>query len=168
MTQLANVCQSLTPRTTGLPQEVDEPTLYSALKTQSDFHLQTNHISNRLLADPGLSAEAALSIGGAMEQWTLSLPLYFQLNIQPTCHFRWYLFARARLWWRFWNLKIIVFRHILLRRAIADRGQVPDIAASAEQEECKRLCVEAARFTIDSICRYSMQELTRLEGWYAT
>jgi transcriptional regulatory protein GAL4 len=103
-----------------------------------------------------------------MEHWTQTLPVYFQLNIQPTCQFRWYLFARARLWWRFWNLKIIVFRHILLRRAIADRGQVLDSAASAEQEECKRLCVEAARLTIDSVCRYSTQELTRLEGWYAT
>lgn len=158
----------MTPRTKDLPQELEQPTLYSSLKVQSDFHLHTNHISNRLLADPGLAAETALSIGTAMDTWTQNLPLYFQLNAQILCHFRWYLFARARLWWRFWNLKIIVFRHILLRQAIATRGQVPDSAASPEQEECKRICVEAAHSTIVSICQYSTQELTRLEGWYAT
>jgi transcriptional regulatory protein GAL4 len=165
---MTDVCQFLTPKTTDLPQEVDYPTLYSSLKAQSDFHLQTNYISNRLLAEPGLAADAALSIGHTMDLWTLKLPLYFQLNVQPTCQFRWYLFARARLWWRFWNLKIIVFRHILLRRAIANRGQVLDSASSAEQDECKRICVEAARSTITSICQYSMQTLTRLEEWYAT
>lgn len=151
-----------------MPHEVNEPTIYSSLKAQSNFHLHTNHVSNRLLADPGLSAGAALVIGNTMDTWSQTLPPYFQLNIQPTRQFRWYLFARARIWWRFWNLKIIVFRQILLRRAIADRGQIPDSAASPEQEECKRICVEAAHSTIQSICQYAAQELTRLEGWYAT
>jgi transcriptional regulatory protein GAL4 len=145
-----------------------EPTLYSSLKEQSEFHLYTNHISNRLLADPGLSPEAALSSGRAMDSWCNKLPLYFQLDLQPSHQLRWYLFARARLWWRFWNLKIIVFRHILLRQAIASRGQVLNSATTPEQEECKRICVEAARATITSIHQYSTQELTRLEGWYAT
>lgn len=65
-------------------------------------------------------------------------------------------------------MKIIVFRHILLRQAIASRGQILDFTVSPEQEECKRICVEAAHATIASIHQYSMQELTRLEGWYAT
>lgn len=147
---------------------MDVPTLYSSLREQSEFHLHTNHISNRLLADPGLSPEAALSSGRAMDSWCDKLPLYFRLDVQPSSQLRWYLFARARLWWRFWNLKIIVFRHILLRQAIATRGQVSDFAATSEQEECKRICVEAAHATISSIHQYSMQELTRLEGWYAT
>ena len=151
-----------------LPHESDEPTLYSALKTQSEFHVQTNHISNRLLADPGLAADAALSIGTTLDAWSRTLPLYLQANSQSSCQYRWYLFSRSRLWWRFWNLKIIVFRHILLRRAIAHRGQIPDSATPTDQEECKRICVEAAHSTIMSIHQYSMQGLTRLEGWYAT
>ncbi|KAH7384369.1 fungal-specific transcription factor domain-containing protein [Phaeosphaeria sp. MPI-PUGE-AT-0046c] len=159
---------ALTPRTTDLPQESEGPTLYSSLREQSEFHLHTNNISNRLLADPGLSPEAALSNGKAMDLWCHKLPLYLQLDVQPTCQLRWYLFARARLWWRFWNLKIIVFRHILLRQAIASRGQISSSTTSPEQEECKRICVEAAHATIASINQYSMQELTRLEGWYAT
>lgn len=147
---------------------MDVPTYYSSLREQSEFHLYTNHISNRLLSDPGLSPEAALSSGRAMDAWCEKLPLYFRLDVQPTSQLRWYSFARARLWWRFWNLKIIVFRHILLRQAIATRSQLVDFASSPDQEECKRRCLEAARATIASVQQYSMQELTRLEGWYAT
>ena len=160
--------QALTPKTTELPIESTEPTIYSALKTQSDLHIHTNHISNRLLADPGLSAEAALSISATMDAWSHTLPAYFQLDQQSPCQHRWYTFAKSRLWWRFWNLKIIVFRHILLRRAISERGQIPDPVAQAKQEECTRLCIEAANATVSSIHQYAVQGLTRLEGWYAT
>jgi transcriptional regulatory protein GAL4 len=164
---MSNCLQCLTPRTTDLPPESLEPTLYSSLKAQSEFHIQTNYISNRLLADPGLSADTALSFGMAIDMWAQVLPSYFQPNSQTSCQHRWFLFARSRLWWRYWNLKIIVFRHILLRRAIG-RGTVPDSAAQFEQEECKRICVDAAHSTILSIHQYSTLGLTRLEGWYAT
>ncbi|KAF2126456.1 hypothetical protein P153DRAFT_378042 [Dothidotthia symphoricarpi CBS 119687] len=160
--------ESLTPKTVELPPETNEPTLYSSLRVQSDLHRQTNHISNRLLADPGLSAEAALSINAQMDTWAQTLPLYFQPTYESPCRYRWFLFARSRIWWRFWNLKIIAFRHILLRRAISERGQIPDQVVQAKQEECQRICIEAAHSTILSIHQYSMQGLTRLEGWYAT
>ncbi|KAF1846974.1 uncharacterized protein K460DRAFT_279594 [Cucurbitaria berberidis CBS 394.84] len=160
--------ESLTPNTVELPPESGEPTLYSSLKAQSQFHMCTNHISNRLLAEPGLSAEAALGLNASMDAWTNTLPLYLQPLPQPSCQLRWYLFARSRIWWRFWNLKIIVFRHILLRRAISERGQIPDQATQASQEDCKVICLEAAHSTVISIHQYSMQGLTRLEGWYAT
>ncbi|KAF2027454.1 hypothetical protein EK21DRAFT_114811 [Setomelanomma holmii] len=159
--------EALTPRTIDLPLESLEPTLYSSLNAQSEFHVQTNHISNRLLVDPGLSAETALSFGTTMDTWARALPSYFQPNIQPSCKHRWFLFARSRLWWRYWNLKIIVFRHILLKRAISS-GAVSESSAQLEQEECERVCVDAAHSTILSIHEYSMQGLTRLEGWYAT
>ncbi|UPX15031.1 uncharacterized protein EKO05_0005498 [Ascochyta rabiei] len=160
--------EALTPQSSELPIESTEPTLYSALKAQSDLHVHTNHISNRLLADPGLSAEAALSISTSMDAWSQTMPSYFQLDHQSPCQHRYYTFARSRLWWRVWNLKIIVFRHILLRRAISERGQIPDPVAQAKQEECTRLCIEAANATVSSIHQYAVQGLTRLEGWYAT
>ncbi|KAF1933328.1 uncharacterized protein M421DRAFT_415666 [Didymella exigua CBS 183.55] len=160
--------EALTPQTTELPIESTEPTLYSALRAQSDLHIHTNHISNRLLSDPGLSAEAALSISTSMDAWSQTLSTYFQPDHQSSCQHRWYTFARSRMWWRFWNLKIIVFRHILLRYAISKRGQIPDPVAQAKQEECTRLCIEAANATVTSIHQYAAQGLTRLEGWYAT
>lgn len=160
--------QSLTPKTVELPPESTEPTIYSSLKVQSDLHMQTNHIYNRLLGDLGLSAEAALSINAQMDTWSHTLPLYFQPAYNSPCRYRWFLFAKSRLWWRFWNLKIIVFRHILLRQAISERGQIPDQVVQAKQGESKRICIEAAHSTIVSIHDYAKQGLTRLEGWYAT
>lgn len=103
-----------------------------------------------------------------MDTWSQTLPPYFQLDHESLCQHRWYTFAKSRLWWRIWNLKIIVFRHILLRHAISERGQIPDPAAQAKQEECTRLCIEAANATVSSIHQYAVQGLTRLEGWYAT
>ncbi|CAN9268356.1 unnamed protein product [Alternaria alternata] len=159
---------SLTPQTVTLPTEVDEATIYSSLRAQSSFHLQTNHISNKLLAEPGLSAEAALALNSSVDAWTHTVPPYFQLSRAPSSSVQWYVFARSRLWWRFWNLKIIIFRQILLRRAISERGQIPDQATQSTQEDCKRICLEAAHSTVVSIHQYAMQELNRLEGWYAT
>ncbi|RAR03594.1 c6 transcription factor [Stemphylium lycopersici] len=160
--------EALTPQTTHLPAEIDSPTIYSSLRAQSSFHMHTNHISNRLLAEPGLSAEAALALNTTMEAWTHTVPLYLQLSQPPYMSERWYVFARSRLWWRFWNLKIIIFRQILLRRAIAERGQIPDEAAQSTQEDCKRICLDAAHSTVTSIHQYATDELSRLEGWYAT
>ncbi|KAJ6278777.1 fungal-specific transcription factor domain-containing protein [Bipolaris maydis] len=159
---------ALTPQTTQLPTELDTPTIYSALREQSSFHMQTNHITNRLLAEPSLSAEAALAFNTTMEAWAHMVPSYFQLSHPPYMPARWYVFARSRLWWRFWNLKIIIFRQILLRRAIAERGQIPDEATQSAQDECKRLCLDAAHSTVTSIHQYTMSEPSRLEGWYAT
>ncbi|OAL46760.1 hypothetical protein IQ07DRAFT_140472 [Pyrenochaeta sp. DS3sAY3a] len=159
---------SLTPKTVVLPLESPGPTLYSSLKAQSELHVQTNHISNRLLAEPGLSAEAALALDASIDVWAYTLPPYFQLQNSPSNQLRFYLFARSRIWWRIWNLKIIVFRHILLRRAISERGQIPDQATQSNQDDCKRKCLEAAHSTVVSIHQYSSQKLTRLEGWYAT
>ncbi|EOA87268.1 uncharacterized protein SETTUDRAFT_153995 [Exserohilum turcica Et28A] len=158
----------LTPQTTFIPVELDTPTIYSSLKQQSSFHLHTNHISNKLLAEPGLSAETALAFNATMDAWAHTVPLYFQLSHPPYMSERWYIFARSRLWWRFWNLKIILFRQILLRCAISERGHIPDQATDAGPQDCKRLCLEAAHSTVTSIHQYTASESNRQESWYAT
>ncbi|KAE8848541.1 hypothetical protein PTNB85_02384 [Pyrenophora teres f. teres] len=160
--------ESLTPQTTQVPPEEEGPTIYSQLRAQSSFHIHTNYISNRLLAEPGLSAEAALALNTSMDAWTHTVPSYFQLSYTSHITTRWYIFARSRLWWRFWNLKIIVFRQILLRQAISERSQIPDQATQSAQEDCKRICLDAAHSTVLSIHQYATQDLSRLEGWYAT
>ncbi|KAL7773166.1 hypothetical protein CFE70_003130 [Pyrenophora teres f. teres 0-1] len=121
--------------TDEVPPEEEGPTIYSQLRAQSSFHIHTNYISNRLLAEPGLSAEAALALNTSMDAWTHTVPSYFQLSYTSHITTRWYIFARSRLWWRFWNLKIIVFRQILLRQAISERSQIPDQATQSAQED---------------------------------
>ncbi|KAH6653173.1 C6 transcription factor [Truncatella angustata] len=161
--------ESLTPGTTNLPAETTLPTLYSGLRAQSSFHVQTNHISNRLLSASGISKEEALSLDQALDSWSKSLPSYFQISQAPVFYEQWYMFARSKLWWRFWNLRIILFLQVLLGRSmgrsnITAAGKPPYVL----DETCRNICVEAAHLSIVSIHQYLSQVVpTRIESWYA-
>jgi transcriptional regulatory protein GAL4 len=79
-----------------------------------------------------------------------------------------FYFNRARLWWRFWNLKIILFRQLFLRRAV-ERGK-ETVPAQMDQvdEQCMRIAVQAASATVASIDQYTKRrEITRLVTWYS-
>ncbi|KIV79776.1 hypothetical protein PV11_07322 [Exophiala sideris] len=160
--------ERLTPNTVVLPPESSQPTIYSSMKAQSDFHLRSNQLSNRLLSTAGVSPEEALTMHQSLDSWVEALPPYFRQNSTTACQEQWYLFARARLWWRFWNLKIIVSRHILLRRAMkrSENAQMP--LGDAVEQKCGDICIDAAHSTIVSIHDFLGQaELTRLVGWYS-
>ncbi|KAH9904298.1 lactose regulatory protein LAC9 [Xylariomycetidae sp. FL2044] len=160
--------ECLTPRTTKIPPETAMPTIYSGMKTQSDLHVHSNHISNRLLSPTGVSVDEALSMNQQLDDWTKSIPPYFDLKEPPATSDHWYLFARERLWWRFWNFKIILFRQFLLARAIdQQRGAVSAVSDTLENK-CRITGVEAAHATIISIHRYLEAGLqNRLVSWYS-
>lgn len=157
----------LTPLTTEGPMEGSDPTLYSSLIWQSKFHLIANSISNRLLSQPQISAGDALRSKDVIELWKDGLPDFFNINIEPKVTFDWYLFARSKLWWRFWNLKILITRPFLLRWTVRQRTTEPS-RAEVEESECRRVCIDSARLTISSIQDYVLKNsLTRLSSWYA-
>ncbi|KAH8901530.1 lactose regulatory protein LAC9 [Thozetella sp. PMI_491] len=161
--------KALTPQTTVLPEEVPQPTLYSGLKAQSDFHVHSNNISNRLLSTKGVSPEEALAMNQELEAWSKTLPAYFSLDDFTSGTDQWFLFARSRLWWRFWNLRTTLFRQLLLRQVISKSGRHTAPAPNSVEEECTAICINAAHLTIGSINRYlANKTLTRLEGWYTT
>jgi transcriptional regulatory protein GAL4 len=198
--------QQLNAQTTTQPRESAQPTIYSGMKTQCDFHVYTNYISNRLLTPSGISVDEAIRLNETLEKWTKTLPAYFHLdvdaaggdnnsdsNIQGTAAASdmnrkdWYLFSRARLWWRIWNLQIILFRHILLRRATSrssssssrtqyergggdtGTGSASSMMPSELEMRCRSIAVEAARNTIKSVHDFLGQvRVTRLINWYAT
>ncbi|GJC84766.1 hypothetical protein ColLi_07604 [Colletotrichum liriopes] len=151
-----------------LPAEVDEPTLYSGMKIQSDFHIHTNFISNRLLSSSGVSPENALSMDATLTKWAESLPTYFHPNYDGPIAESSFLFTRSRLWWRFWNLKIILFRQLLLQRAVdKGKGTVPFNTTSVD-ERCRSVAVHAATATIESIDYYTKHGvMNRLVTWYS-
>ncbi|OAA66915.1 c6 zinc finger domain containing protein [Niveomyces insectorum RCEF 264] len=158
----------LTGRTTVIPGESQGPTVYSGLKAQSDFHLQSNHISNALLAASGVSTQDALAMNHALDGWSETVPAYFRLSAMPAANDEWYLFARSRLWWRFWNLKIILFRQLLLRRAVERNRQTNPTEAGPLQEQAIRIAVDAAQATITSIHDHlATANITRLTSWYS-
>jgi transcriptional regulatory protein GAL4 len=152
-----------------LPEESDKPTRYSGIKSQCDFHVHSNHISNRLLAGSGVSSDEALRLNQSLEEWRKTLPSYFGLGLDVPVQYDWYLFARARLWWRFWNLQIILFRQIVLRRAMKrSQGSLPSASMEIDNK-CRDVAVQAAQATIVSIHEFLGQvTITRLINWYAT
>lgn len=151
-----------------MPTELQEPTIYSSLICQSELHLIANGLANRLLCSPAISAAEAVASNKTLDSWKSTVPTYFQNDQAWPSSDYWYLFARSRLWWRFWNLQIILFRPILLRCAIQQLDGKSNHPRNSDEEQCKEICFTAAHLTIESISNYiSQTQLTRLAGWYS-
>ncbi|KAI5460214.1 lactose regulatory protein LAC9 [Mariannaea sp. PMI_226] len=161
--------ETLTANTTTLPKELNIPTLYSGLKAQSDLHLHSNHMSNTLLSSTGISPQGALSMNQALDAWSETLPVFFHHNHELPISDSAILFAKSRLWWRFWNLKIILFRQFLLKRAVDQaRHTGPVLAVSDLDARCRDAAVNAASSTITSIAQYlETAPVDRLVSWYS-
>ena len=125
-------------------------------------------MSNHVLSTTGVSAEEALAMSQELDAWSETLPSYFQIHRDVSCHHKWYLFARVKLWWRFWNMKIILFRHILLRNAKKDVEEELPPEIGVVDAKCREACVAAAHSTITSIHNFlDGIVVTRFVGWYA-
>jgi transcriptional regulatory protein GAL4 len=153
--------------TSVIPSESDQPTLYSSFKVQSELHVAANSISNRLLCAASISAKDSLALNKPLLDWVATVPKYFQLDQPQVCAYDWYVFARSKLWWRYWNLQIILFRPILLRAAMNQiHGRHLHVPFGSDQ--CSVLCLESARRTITTIDQYVNENpLTRLAAWYS-
>lgn len=144
-----------------LPAEVQEVTIYSYVRTQSEFHLRTMPIYHRLITSPSPPAEELVSlddniIGG----WLESLPRYFcddeSLQMSPE-----HILAHSIGKWRFRNVRIIMYRPFLIRWA--GNG----VCSTADKLATER-CFVAAKETISSVQKFVTEQLTtRLAAWYA-
>ncbi|KAI0475409.1 lactose regulatory protein LAC9 [Xylariaceae sp. FL0804] len=160
--------ECLTPGSALLPEGSLMPTIYSGMRSQSSFHVRSNHISNHLLSPTGVSLEEALAMNKTLDEWSETVSPYFQLSNPVPSQDHWYLFARSRLWWRFWNMKIILFRHILLERVIDQSKGIAQPTADGVRRDCRAIGISAARSTVSSIHDYlNHGALDRLVRWYA-
>lgn len=102
-----------------------------------------------------------------LDRWCDLLPPYMGLNHDMPTE-PWFHFNRSRLWWRFWNLKIIIFRQLFLKRAVERRrGTVSELPGGID-EQCRAVAVSAASATIASIEMYiKHHEITALVTWYS-
>lgn len=159
--------EDLVPITEELPQERSEPTFYSSLIAQSRFHVISNAISDRLLSSPVISPSEALTLNAVLDSWAASLPWYFQLD-QPTClPYDWYLFARQRCWWRYWNLVILLTRPYLLSWAMRRIGSDLTSEDSPDEQKCRKICIDSAHKTLVTANAYVRgTNMTRLMDWY--
>ncbi|PWY82209.1 C6 transcription factor [Aspergillus heteromorphus CBS 117.55] len=158
--------EALTPVTTVLPAEVNEPTLYSGLIMQARFHLLTNSVYQRLISGPSLTPEETLGLQKPMEEWYSGLPDYFKQPPTPVSDA--FALVRNRLMWRDWNLRILLYRPILLRWA--SRRWTPNSAPEPEdplEADCRMLCLRNARLSISSITDFVNNHVcTRIGAWY--
>lgn len=136
---------------------------------QAKFHLLTNSVYQRLISTPSLTPEETLSLQKPMEEWYSNLPDYFKTP-PTTSESDPFALVRNRLMWRDWNLRILLYRPILLRWA--SRRWTPTTGSSIDQEDpleadCRRLCLRNARLTLSSITDFVNHHIcTRIGAWY--
>ena len=159
--------EALTTATTTLPPEVNEPTLYTGMIAQAKFHILTNSVYQRLISGPNPTPEETLNLQKPMDEWYDGLPDYIkQPNLRTISDN--FALVRSRLLWRDWNLRILIYRPILLRWA--SRRWTPNTPTEPEdpsEAECRALCFRSARLTISSITDFvNNHPCTRLGAWY--
>lgn len=163
-----HLLQALTPTTTALPVEVDAPTQYSGMIAQSRFHISVKGLYNRLVTQPEPSAQELLELETSIDLWEESVPPYFQNSnpsVQADSNF---LLSRFKLQWRTMNVRIVLFRPIILRWAAKPWKSDPGSCFETPEElECRRRCLGNARATINSISDYMANNISsRLGTWY--
>ncbi|OAP55368.1 hypothetical protein AYL99_10341 [Fonsecaea erecta] len=156
---------------TSYPPEVNEPTIYTYVRTQSSYHLHTIRIYNRLISNPIPSAAELISLDDELiEGWLSSLPPYFRDNHLALPNE--YLLGHAISRWRFRIMRIIMYRPFLIRWAqdgldsatVAPKS--PAQNAPAETIATNR-CFKAAEECISAIFDFwSSGTHTRLAAWY--
>lgn len=103
-----------------------------------------------------------------LNAWADTLPSYFRPEYDCSFDEPTFYFTKSRLWWRFWNLKIILLRQLLLQRAVdKGKGTIPAEADPVE-EQCRQIAIRAASATIESIDSFTKHGvITRLVSWYS-
>lgn len=146
------------------PPEVEQATVNTYLRVQSSYHLQTMPIYNRLISNSPPSTEELLAMDSSVvENWLSQVPHYFHDISGPTLEDRFAL-PHGINCWRYRNLRIIMFRPLLVKWALQDG--VDEVLTWHEQEATNR-CLRAARESISSIQSFwKMRPQTRLTAFY--
>ncbi|EON97242.1 putative zn 2cys6 transcription factor protein [Phaeoacremonium minimum UCRPA7] len=157
--------RELTPISKSYPPESKGVTPYTAVAAQAKFHLATNAIYARVISKPLPSAEEILRLDEELlDSWLEGIPAFFRENAPVPER---YAFAKDALQWRYRNIRIIMYRPFVIRKALHARdGRRDD--ASPETMRAYERCLEDAKITISSIRGYwAVHEHNRFGAWYA-
>lgn len=139
-------------------------TLYTYLRVQSSYHLNTMGIYNRLITGtfPTAAELVALDdegIGAWLSQW----PHYY--TSYPPAGSK-YALGVGISKWRYRNLRIVMYRPYLVRWALSSSPCDQQSSSSAENLAVFR-CLDAAKETILSVEEYwTSRPHFRLAAWY--
>ncbi|KAJ5122030.1 hypothetical protein N7448_003160 [Penicillium atrosanguineum] len=178
-----NISESdLTLSATDSPEVIDAPTIYTNVRVQSQFHLLTNHIYNRVISKPAPSAKQVLEWDdNYITRWLNMVPWYYKESARvPARH----ALAHSIMTWRYKHLRMIIYRPFLIQKALmTNRSQPSAVLPLAEGNHprpvensesriyrdtaCDR-CLKESHETITSIERFWKIEVhTRMACWYA-
>ncbi|KAL0934332.1 C6 transcription factor [Colletotrichum truncatum] len=156
--------KSLTAISKSYPPETEVITPYTAVRTQASFHMATMPIYTRVISKPLPSPDEMLRLDqDLLEPWLASVPPYFSetTTVPPK-----YALSHAVMNWRYRNLRIIMYRPFVIRRALQARDRRPDDSPSNVRAYEK--CLADAKATISSISDFwERNEHNRLGAWYA-
>lgn len=146
------------------PSEVEQATVNTYLRVQSSYHLQTMPIYNRLISNPPPTPEELLTLDSTIvDAWLSQVPHYFHDSCGPMLEERLAL-PNGINCWRYRNLRIIMFRPLLVKWALQDENE--ETLTWHEQEATNR-CLRAARESIASIQNFwKSRPQTRLTAFY--
>jgi transcriptional regulatory protein GAL4 len=149
-------------------REAEDITPYTAVRAQASFHVATAPIYARVIGKPFPSADELARLEKEhFETWENSVPACFAENASqvPTK----YAFAHNVMQWRSRNLRIIMYRPTVIRRALharEGRQKASDMTPSAKH--ALERCLADAKATIEGISSFwRSNEHTRLGAWYA-
>jgi transcriptional regulatory protein GAL4 len=94
-----------------------------------------------------------------IQPWKDSVPPFFadQAEVPPR-----YALAQAVMTWRYRNLRIIMYRPFVIRRALRRRAE-----SDPPTEEAYGRCLADAKATVETISDYwNRHEHNRLSAWY--
>ncbi|KAG9255844.1 uncharacterized protein F5Z01DRAFT_672492 [Emericellopsis atlantica] len=156
--------RELTAASKAMPPESPNITPYSAVATQARFHMATAECYDRVISKPLPSAAELLRLEqDTIEPWRAAVPPYFAEDIvdDTTLPPR-YALAHAVMAWRLRNLRVIMYRPFVIRRALRRRDEADTASARAYER-----CLADAESTIAMIAHFwDTRAHDRLAAWY--
>ncbi|GAB7355262.1 hypothetical protein MBLNU459_g5809t1 [Dothideomycetes sp. NU459] len=145
------------------PREVEQATIYTYIRVQSSYHLQTMGIYNRLISSQSPSAQELVSLDDdIIHNWLRQVPYFFRDDISQVLDPRFALGHGINMW-RFRNMRIIMYRPFLVRWAL---GGQKEVLPWQDQMATDR-CLQAAKESIALIKSFwAAQSHHRLAAFY--
>jgi transcriptional regulatory protein GAL4 len=178
---------NLTASTLSSPGNVEAPTIYTSVRVQSQFHLLTTSLYNRIISKPFPSAKQVLLWDDLyMGRWLQLVPEYYREDaIVPECH----ALSHAIMTWRYKHLRMVIYRPFLIQNALmssrhesspgacsedntgnidskSDKGSYSSSSVYAKVT-CER-CLKESHETIRHVNKFWQTHAhTRMACWYA-
>ena len=121
------------------------PTSNSLLVADVEFCLQAGRIQERLISSPSLDFAQTLALDAHLVYWFESLPSF--LHAPEQCP-EWMSQPRLSAKWKYLNLRIILYRPILMEAALR---RIPFQQLDTNQKVCVRKCQSLASQAIHDI-----------------